>query len=174
MYRHLSQSQRFAIALLLKAGHSFSAIAKQLGVHRSTISREVKRNIYKGEYHPVQAQQLYQGRLFVKASCRRAIAIPDLHPRKNQLPYWRGYIAWHSDWQDHYFRRKQERIHLFRLRQKSLYSLYDKPIQPTRHAHCVKLLKEKWRDLLHLSPSLPQKFTPEIRSSKQACVFLRA
>ena len=43
-YHHLSQPQRYQIEALIKAGHSMSAIAILLGVHRSTISREIKRN----------------------------------------------------------------------------------------------------------------------------------
>lgn len=43
-YRHLNSDQRSNIALLLRDGMSFSYIAEKLGVHKSTISREVKRN----------------------------------------------------------------------------------------------------------------------------------
>lgn len=43
-YHHLSLSQRYAIAALLKAGMSKIAIASQIGVHRCTIGRELKRN----------------------------------------------------------------------------------------------------------------------------------
>lgn len=43
-YSHLSQEQRYQIEALLIAGKSFSEIGFQLGFHRSTISREVKRN----------------------------------------------------------------------------------------------------------------------------------
>src|SRR5690606_11576175 len=51
-YHHLSQAQRYQIEALLKAGLSFTAIAQQLGVHRSTISREVKRNSTHSAYPP--------------------------------------------------------------------------------------------------------------------------
>lgn len=43
-YHHLSLPQRYQIAALLKAGLSKSVIADQIGVHRCTISRELKRN----------------------------------------------------------------------------------------------------------------------------------
>lgn len=43
-YQHLSQPQRYQIEALLKAGYSKIAVARQLGVHRSTICREIKRN----------------------------------------------------------------------------------------------------------------------------------
>ena len=43
-YHHLSQAQRYQIEALIKAGFSMTAIAAQMGVHRSTISREIKRN----------------------------------------------------------------------------------------------------------------------------------
>lgn len=43
-YSHLTSKDRIAISTLLRAGHSKAFIAKQLGVHRSTIYREVDRN----------------------------------------------------------------------------------------------------------------------------------
>lgn len=57
-YSHLSLEQRYQIEALLKAGHSQSEIAHQLGVHKSTVSRELKRNgqwqlrgeVYKGGF----------------------------------------------------------------------------------------------------------------------------
>lgn len=42
MHHHLSHKDRVAIETLLRAGHSQSAIAAQLRVHRSTVSREIK------------------------------------------------------------------------------------------------------------------------------------
>lgn len=43
-YKHLSREQRYAIDRLLKQGKSQSEIAKVIGVHRSTVSREIARN----------------------------------------------------------------------------------------------------------------------------------
>ena len=43
-YNHLSQEQRYTIDRLLKQGKSQSEIAKIIGVHRSTVSREIARN----------------------------------------------------------------------------------------------------------------------------------
>lgn len=42
-HHHLSRDERVALAALLRAGHSQAACARSLGVHRSTISRELKR-----------------------------------------------------------------------------------------------------------------------------------
>jgi transposase, IS30 family len=50
MHHHLNQSDRACIAALLRKEYSYSAIARLLEVHPSTISREVRRNssgIYK-------------------------------------------------------------------------------------------------------------------------------
>lgn len=46
-YKHLSLYQRYQIKLLIDLGFTQIKIAKHLGVHRSTISRELKRNIPK-------------------------------------------------------------------------------------------------------------------------------
>ena len=43
-YKQLTLAQRYQIQSLLQAGLNQSSIAKQLEVHRSTISRELKRN----------------------------------------------------------------------------------------------------------------------------------
>lgn len=44
MFKHLTQEQRYHIEAYKKAGYRNSEIAKDLGVHPSTIGRELKRN----------------------------------------------------------------------------------------------------------------------------------
>jgi IS30 family transposase len=44
MFKHLTQQQRYHIEAYKKAGYSNSYIAKDIGVHPSTIGRELKRN----------------------------------------------------------------------------------------------------------------------------------
>lgn len=43
-YQHLSQAERYTITALLKTGLSYAAIAREIGRHKSTISRELRRN----------------------------------------------------------------------------------------------------------------------------------
>ena len=43
-YSQLTQEQRYIINAMLKIGYSQTEIAKVLGVHKSTISRELIRN----------------------------------------------------------------------------------------------------------------------------------
>ena len=43
-YHHLGSDQRYQIEFFLKSGMSQKAIAIELGVHPSTISRELRRN----------------------------------------------------------------------------------------------------------------------------------
>ena len=57
-YTHLSQTERYQIYALLKAGHSLSEIATILGRHRSTIYREISRNSGLKSYRPRQAEIL--------------------------------------------------------------------------------------------------------------------
>ena len=54
-FKQLSLAQRYQIEILLQTGLTQTSIAKQIGVHKSTISRELKRSIPKrdkgsGEY----------------------------------------------------------------------------------------------------------------------------
>ena len=54
-YRQLTQGQRYQIEAGLRANESQASIAKQVGVHPSTISREVRRNSPKKAYKAVCA-----------------------------------------------------------------------------------------------------------------------
>jgi IS30 family transposase len=69
-YRQLAQEERYLIAVYLRLGLSLSAIARELGRHPSTVSREVRRNRtrYDGAYRPEKAQKYARGRL---RRCRR-------------------------------------------------------------------------------------------------------
>ena len=56
-YSQLTQEQRYHIYGLQKARNSQTAIADSVGVHKSTISREVRRNRGDRGYRPQQAHQ---------------------------------------------------------------------------------------------------------------------
>ena len=57
-YSQLTQEQRYHISALIKAGNSKTNIADDVGVHKSSISREIKRNSGNRGYKPKQADQL--------------------------------------------------------------------------------------------------------------------
>jgi IS30 family transposase len=57
-YTHLSQTERYQIYVLMKAGQTQTEIAHILGRHKSTISREVARGSGRRGYRPHQAQNL--------------------------------------------------------------------------------------------------------------------
>jgi len=61
-YAQLTQAQRYQIYSLLKMGHSQTAIANCIEVHKSTISRELKRNRGQRGYRPKQAHHKAQER----------------------------------------------------------------------------------------------------------------
>jgi len=56
-YTQLTREQRYQIYSLLKMGINQSQIAKNIGVHKSTISRELRRNKGLRGYRPKQAHQ---------------------------------------------------------------------------------------------------------------------
>ncbi len=56
-YTQLTQEQRYQIHAFMKAGFTQSAIAEEMGVHPSTISREVRRNRGLRGYRPAQAHE---------------------------------------------------------------------------------------------------------------------
>jgi len=57
IYTQLTQEQRYQIYALLKAGHNQTEIAILINVHKSTISRELRRNRGPRGYRPKQAHQ---------------------------------------------------------------------------------------------------------------------
>ena len=61
-YTQLTREQRYQIEALLKARHSQTKIAAVVGVHKSTISRELRRNRGLRGYRPKQAQCLSENR----------------------------------------------------------------------------------------------------------------
>jgi IS30 family transposase len=62
-YTHLTQDERYQIAILNKAGHGKSDIARVMNRNKSTIGREMKRNRGERGYRPKQAQAFSQGRM---------------------------------------------------------------------------------------------------------------
>ena len=73
-YTHLTQDERYQIAILAKAGHGRSDIAKLMNRHKSTIGRELKRNLGKRGYRPKQAHEFSQARL---RACENGSRIAD-------------------------------------------------------------------------------------------------
>ena len=68
-YKQLTQEQRYQIYALKKMGHNQTEIANCIGVNKSTIGRELKRNQGQRGYRPQQAHSLAMGRRR-KGRCR--------------------------------------------------------------------------------------------------------
>lgn len=69
-YTQLTEAERNQLYALKQAGHQNAAIALQLGRHRSTIGRELRRNCGKQGYRPKQAEQLASQRRKEKSKPR--------------------------------------------------------------------------------------------------------
>ena len=62
-YTQITEWERYQIAILRKEGFNITQIAKRLGRHRSSISREMRRNTnWKGVWTPSKAQEKAQAR----------------------------------------------------------------------------------------------------------------
>lgn len=68
-YQQLTRDLRYQISALRKAGMSVRGIASIVGVHFSTVSRELNRNMTESGYSPAEAQQLCEIR---KQTARKA------------------------------------------------------------------------------------------------------
>ena len=66
-YNQLTFEQRVEIKAYLKIGLALCQIAKQIGVHKATVSRELQRNTGFRGYRPRQAQQKTVARKFMAA-----------------------------------------------------------------------------------------------------------
>jgi IS30 family transposase len=71
-YTQLTQEQRYQIYALLKMDITQTEIAKVIGVHKSTISRELHRNRGQRGYRPKQAHRLAMSR---RIRCNRRIDV---------------------------------------------------------------------------------------------------
>jgi IS30 family transposase len=83
VYTQLTREQRYQIYAFLTAGFSQTSIARQIGVHKSTINREIKRNRGKKGYRPKQAHNFAkhrrrQARKFVKLTTKLIVVIENL------------------------------------------------------------------------------------------------
>lgn len=73
-YTQLTQEQRYQIYAFRKAGFSQTAIARELNVDKSTISRELRRNCRERGYRPKQAHHKAQQRRQAKPKATRITA----------------------------------------------------------------------------------------------------
>lgn len=69
-YSQLTQDQRYQIWALRKAGRMQVEIAREIGVHKSTISRELARNTGLRGYRPKQAHRFAMERRQAKVKSR--------------------------------------------------------------------------------------------------------
>ena len=81
-YRRLTDEDRIEIYALKKAGFTQHAISEQICVHKSTVSRELRRNCGLRGYRPKQAHRLSVSRQ--KSIDRRRISLERVMPPKNQ------------------------------------------------------------------------------------------
>jgi IS30 family transposase len=76
-YKHLRPEEREVLSQMLAAGSSCTSIAKQLGRHRTTISRELRRNGVRGMYLAVDAQQVAERRRRMARAKSRKLNRPE-------------------------------------------------------------------------------------------------
>jgi IS30 family transposase len=93
-YTQLSLVQRYQIQAFLKAGMKQKLIAQQIGVHPSTVSRELSRNIAKigrtvGEYVAEQAHRETERRHRYKPK-----VVKFTRPMKEQAVKWLSHEKW--------------------------------------------------------------------------------
>lgn len=74
-YGHITKIERLEIGILRRKGHSVAEIAHELERHRSTIHRELRRNMISGEYQSRKAQhKAYVRRKYSKYQAMRIVS----------------------------------------------------------------------------------------------------
>ena len=76
-YQQLTQKPRYQIAALRKTGMSLRGIAKQVGIHFSTVNRELRRNVPANCHTPQDAHRLSDSRRRVAAKANKRTDVTD-------------------------------------------------------------------------------------------------
>ena len=118
-YTQLTQDQRYQIYAFMKAGFSQSYIASEIGVNKSTVSRELSRNRGQKGYRPKQAHRLALERRakackFVKMTCTLIPLIEDLIRKDFSPEQVCGFLSRH-----HNIRISHESIYRYVLKDKA-------------------------------------------------------
>ena len=93
-YQHLTQEERYQIGALLKSGLSCTKIAQGIGVHRSTVYREIKRNRSPRVYRPDCAHKIARARHQLAMPSRRHKISGDV---QTQEEVWLCEQQWNPD-----------------------------------------------------------------------------
>lgn len=161
-YTQLTREQRYQIYALLKMGHSRTEIAGVIGVHPSSISRELKRNHGQRGYRPKQAHAL--------AVSRRKKAKPRILPETWVLI--EGLIR--QDWSPEQVSGRLESKYNIRVSHEWIYQhiLADKRVGGDlyRHLRCQKKRRKRYgrydrRGILPNRRSIDER--PEIVDSRE-------
>jgi len=137
-YTQLIQEQRYHIWGLKKAGYNQTDIAQEIGVHKSTISRALRRNSGQRGYRPKQAQAMARARQQARASSTRIAAetwtLVEQHLRQEWSP------EQVSGWL-----RREHKLHLSHERIYQ-YVYQDKRAGGTLHQHlrCQKQRRKRY------------------------------
>jgi IS30 family transposase len=81
-YHHFTPVQRGKIELMAKQGSSHQAIADELGFHRTSVLRELRRNSSRERYHAETAQKHYTQR---RKACRQKLKLSDDTPLRDYV-----------------------------------------------------------------------------------------
>jgi len=137
-YQQLTQEQRYQIYALQKASFKQTQIALEIGVHKSTVSREVRRNRGGRGSRPKQAQELTTARKLAASTPRIAAATWSLVESRLRDEQWSPEQI--SGWRH---RQQQPGVSHERIYQ---YIYADKRAGGTLHTHlrCQKQRRKRY------------------------------
>jgi len=140
-YRHLTREQRYQIQALCSAGHSQTTIARILGVHKATISRELRRNAT----HSARPPDRYKAANAQCFASRRAYKPPK--PKSN-CPAIIRRIVWliRCDWSPQQIAATCKARAIPMLSTEAIYLwLYEQANRKTKHQHLLRHLRRGHR-----------------------------
>ena len=83
-YVHLNKEERKVLSALLERGESLRSIARALGRHHASLSRELRRNLTRQHYHPLHAEFIARLRM---RECHRRERLKN-QTLKRQVETW--------------------------------------------------------------------------------------
>lgn len=120
-YTQLTIDEREVIMIEYRIGHKVTEIAEQLGRHKSTISRQIRRNNFKRGYSAHQSQERADKRRATRRNTPKLERYPELlaYVHEKLLKYWSPeQISWRlkKDFSAVHMQISHEAIYQFILR----------------------------------------------------------
>lgn len=148
-YRRISESDRYQIYAFLQVGLSLNEISTKIGFHKSSVSREIKRNHHNNLYNPKTAQYL----------CNERHQSKGAKPKMTESMKSLVHCLLEKSWSPEQISKRLEKETQIKISHQTIYNhIYDnkdlkiylrRPKTPGPGRYLQR--KSKWENRLHIS-----------------------